>query len=261
MVLEATTLETTQHSIITPQVTINNDFVFAGILGMNPYAFMITVIVVILTILIFARMWWDRRQQDKAREASKNRVLCEFCGEGWSEEILCEVFKGQIKQEVKTSRATFGITDFIAAPKEKVKHPVSWGLDFYFWLPDHAFLVSWPSGKAVRQQIKIMKAHYYINDPMPKITYRPQDWNPEVYERTTSALLKYAQDEKVAEVAVGELSGKFAMFETAIQFMKRIPLMFIIMLGQVFILFIIGFMAWKGMSNSDTVIKFLTGGK
>jgi hypothetical protein len=258
MVLERLPLETIYSSIL-GFIPPSTNVISIGIFGLNPYAFFLILFIGTGILMIFARIWWNQKQQEKHRQQAKNRVLCEFCGEGWSELILCEVFKGQIKQEVKASRTSFGIQDFIAAPKNKLKHAVSWGLDFYFWLPDHAFLVDWPEGKPAKQQIRIMKAHYYINDPMPKITYRPQEWNADVYERTTSALLKYAQDEKVAEVAVGELSGKFQLFETALRYMKQIPMMFIIQLGQCFILLVIGFLAFKAMSNGDAVIKFLIG--
>jgi hypothetical protein len=257
LALERLPLEAGQYII--QQWHSTQPLVFKGWLGLQPSAFILIVTIVLIVLYVIGKFWWNDRQRKKNEKLAKNGVLCEFCGEGWSETVLCEVFKGQVKQQVKSTRATFGVQDFIAAPKDKIKHPANWDVDFYFWLPDHAFLVSWPDGKPSSQQIRIMKSHYYINDPMPKVTYRPQEWDADKYTRTTAILLKYAQDEKVAEVAVGELSGKFKMFETALKYVQRIPLMFILQLVTVFVILITAFMAWKGMSNSGNALKWLKG--
>ena len=257
MVLEGNYLETANSSIISANPPVSSNVEFAGIFGLNPFAFFLIIFVVGLVLIVFARIWWNQRQREKNRQVAKRRVLCEFCGEGWAESVLCEVFKGQVKRIDDKTRSAFNVEKFLS-PKLSSTHEGE-ALDFYFWLPDHAFPVDWPEGKPVSQQIRVMKSHYYINDPMPKITYRPQEWNAEVYERVTSTLLKYAQDEKVAEVAVGELSGKFQMFETALRYMKNIPIMFILQLVACFMLLIVAVLGYLNMSAANIIKAFLVG--
>ncbi len=260
MVLEALQLETSTSNIIRIPQQSPIDVLFAGILGLNAYAFMFIFIVILVGVLIFGRLYWNQRQRGKAEELSKNKVLCEFCAEGSSKTVLCEVFKGQIKTEVAGSRATFGINQYISRKDNNLGDKGVMGeIDFYYWLPDHAFLVSWPEGKDPKQQIRVMKTHYYINDPMPKITYRPQDWTPDVYDRTTSALAKYAQDEKVAQILVSELSGKFAILENIVGMLNKIPLILYGVCGVAVVLLISVYMGWQNMNGISQVVKFLVG--
>ena len=258
-VLNSEMLETI-NSIISQQQNYSSPVLAAGILGLNPYAFLMIMFAISFVGIFVARLWWNQRQRTKNFREAGNMVACEFCAEGLSKTILCEVFKGQVKNIIQNNRTTFAVSDYIGRDQNKLKERGIFGdIDFYFYLPDHAYPYRWPEGKPFEQQITVMKTHYFVNDPMPKITYRPQDWNPDVYERVTATLLKYAQDEKVAEVAIGELSGKFSMFEMALKFMQKIPLIFLIQLGQCLLLLIVGFMAYKAMGSSDAVAKFITG--
>jgi hypothetical protein len=262
MLLEGQYLESVKSYIFGVTAPIQTNLEFAGIFGLNPYAFFLILLIGGGFCAFFGKIWYDQRKRKQAFQQAGNKVLCEFCSEGSCKAILCEVFKGQVKSVVNSSRATFSVEHYIGRSENKLSEKGILGsLDFYFFLPDHAYPYRWPEGKPFEQQITVMKTHYYVNDPMPKITYRPQEWNSEAYERTTASLLRYAQDEKVAEVAVGELSGKFNMFEKALVFMKQIPTIFFIQLGQCFILLVIGFLAYKAMGNSDMAVKFLTGVK
>lgn len=72
-----------------------------------------------------------------------------------------------------------------------------------------------------------MKTHYLIGDPIPKITYNPDKWSVTVYDRVTTAIMKYAFDEKTMQVivaALGDIEGRIQKF---INYIKMLPLLII----------------------------------
>lgn len=225
-------------------------------MGMYPLAFFAIVIIVPSIAAIILWLWYNQKQRSSHTAQARGKLLCEFCSPEGAYSVLCDVWKGQVKKIESSSRASFTVDRMVKAPKG---HDQS--IDVYYVLQDHCFPVRWPEGKPATQQIIVMKTHYLVNDPVPKITYNPDKWNPEVYDRTTSALAKYAQDEKNMQILVSELGGIWRKVEEFINYLRRVPLILIIELVLALLIIITIFFAYRASANSAAIINFLTGGK
>ena len=223
-----------------------------GIFGFTIPGFFGILLVVGLVATIIIYLWLDKRKKQQNIQATRGMLLCEFCSPEGTYNVLCEVFKGQIKKIEDKSRATFTIDKFVKAPKKGDQ-----SIDVYYVLQDHCFPCRWPEGKPTSQQVTVMKTHYLVNDPIPKITYQPSEWNSGRYERTTSALAKYAQDEKNMQVLVSEIAGVWKRIEDFVGYLTKIPTMFIINLALVLICLVSAFLAYKAMSNTGNIMTFL----
>lgn len=225
-----------------------------SLFGFQPVAFFAILAVIGLIVAIIIYLWWNQKKQEQHSKFARGKLLCEFCSPAGAYEEMCEEFKGQIKKVQEKSRGTFTVDRFVNAPKKGDQ-----SIDIYYVLQDHCFPFRWPQGKPYRQQITVMKTHYLVNDPIPKITYRPQDWSAEAYDRTTSAIAKYAQDEKVLQVLVSELAGVWKNIEEFVGYLKKVPMMFIIQIATAFICLAAAYFSFKGSANSGSVVNFLKG--
>ncbi len=162
-----------------------------GIFGIYPLAFYGIVVGIVLVVLIIFRLWYSQKQRTLHSQEAHGRILCEFCSPGGSFTELCDEWKGMVRKVESANRGTFTSDRWIKSPKGFEQFT-----DIYIILQDHCYPVRWPEGKPYSQQITVMKTHYLIGDPIPKITYNPDKWNAEVYDRTTTAIMKYAFDEK-----------------------------------------------------------------
>lgn len=186
--------------------------------------------------------------------SGKRKLLCEFCSPEGITQQLCEVFKGQVKKEEAGSRATFNINKFVK-PKNQ---PMETSIDTYFVLQDHCFPCQWPEGKPPSQQVTVMKTHYLINDPMPKIT-GSMDWNTEKYDRTTSALAKYAQDEKSMQVLVTEVTGTWKQIEQFVEYLKKVPFVLYASLASLLFNAACAAFIWMARGDIAKIWAFLKG--
>jgi len=226
-----------------------------GIFGLYPLAFFAILLIVGLVAAVIIYLYLNQRKRQENLDAIKGKLLCEFCSPNGAYTELCEEFKGQLKKVESKSRATFTVDRFINAPKSKGDQSI----DVYYVLQDHCFPFRWPEGKPSSQQVIVMKTHYLVNDPIPKITYRPQDWSPEIYDRTTSAIAKYAQDEKTLQVLVSELAGVWKRIEDFVSYLKSIPMMRILLVIIILLELANAYMNYKGMSGTGSIISFLKG--
>jgi len=201
------------------------------IFGLYPIAFIGLVLLIGIIGVIIYVLYSNAKARKQNVEESKGKLLCEFCSPEGSYEELCQVYKGQIKKVEASSRGTFLVNRFVKDPRQTNK-----SVDVYFVLQDHCFPHLYPQGKPREQQILVMKTHFLVNDPIPKISYNPEKWSKDVYDRVTSTLGKYAQDEKTMEVIMAWVSGVKEELENLIGYLKRVPLMLI---GEVIIIILL----------------------
>ncbi len=225
-----------------------------GIFGLQPIAFVGILALVAFIAAIIIYLWYKQKKRQSNLINTRGKILCEFCSPEGAYSEVCDVFKGQLKKIQSKSRGTFTVDRFINAPKKADQ-----SIDVYYVLQDHCFPYRWPDGKPPDEQVVLMKSHYLVNDPIPKITYKPEEWDAERYEHVTAAIAKYAQDEKVLQVLVSELAGVWKQIEQFVELLKRIPMMFMIQLGQTLILLLIAYFAFKANSNSGSIVNFLKG--
>ena len=195
-----------------------------SILGLYPTAFLAILAGVLLVGLIILWFWYNARQRKKHQEMARGKLLCEFCSPEGAFTELCDVWKGMVKK-FETQRGTFVSDRYIKAPKGYEEFA-----DIYLVLQDHCYPVRWPEGKPFTQQITVMKTHFLIGDPIPKITYNPDKWDTERYTRTTAAIMKYAQDERTMQVAITAIGDIERRLQNLVNYLKTIPRLQLILL-------------------------------
>lgn len=223
-----------------------------SILGLYPLAFFGIVIGISLVLGIILFLWYNQRQKRIHEEKAKGKLLCEFCSTEGAFAILCDVWKGMVRKVEHANRGTFTSDRWVKAPKG-----VDQFTDIYLVLQDHSYPVRWPEGKPWAQQITVMKTHYLVGDPIPKITYNPDKWSKEVYERTTTAIMKYAFDERTMQVitnAMGDVEGRIDKF---LDYLKRVPLILVIELVLALLIIIDIFFSYSASSGIGTMLKSL----
>jgi len=189
-------------------------------------------IVVAIGLVLGLILWLflARRARQKHAKESGGKLLCEFCSPEGAFQQLCDVWKGMVRKMESSSRGMFSSDRWVKAPEGYEEFT-----DIYLVLQDHCYPVRWPEGESWDRQIIVMKTHYLIGDPIPKITYNPDKWSATVYERVTTAIMKYAFDEKTMQVitsALGDIEGRI---QKLINYLKMQPL---ILIGLVVLLLI-----------------------
>jgi hypothetical protein len=175
---------------------------------------------IVLSIIIW--LWNNQRQRRIHSQQAGSKLLCRFYSPEGSWPELCTVYKGMVRKMEHATRGTFTSDRWVEAPKGYEQFT-----DIYLVLQDHCYPVRWPEGKPFSQQIIVMETSYLIGDPIPKITYNPDKWSASVYDRVTTAIMKYAFDEKTMQVitsALGDIEGRI---QKLINYLKMVPLMLI----------------------------------
>ncbi len=222
------------------------------ILGLYPAAFYGILVGVLLVLYILFTFWRNRRAQKRHAAQARGMLLCEFCSTEGAFTELCKVWKGMIRKIETSDRGTFTSNRWINAPKGFEQFT-----DIYLVLPDHCYPVRWPEGKPDSQQITVMKTHFLIGDPIPKIAYNPSEWDKERYERTTTAIMKYAFDEKTMQVitsAIGDIEGRI---QKLINYLKVVPLLFILGIIILLVCFVSLKMSCDAKSASEQMLQFI----
>lgn len=192
------------------------------ILGLYPAAFYGILVGVLLVTYIIWTLWRNDKARQKYTIEAGSKLLCEFCSPEGSFEELCDVWKGMVRKMEHATRGSFSSDRWVKAPKGYEQFT-----DIYLVLQDHCYPVRWPSGEKGKRQIIVMKTHYLIGDPIPKITYNPDKWSANVYDRVTTAIMKYAFDEKTMQVitsAIGDIEGRI---QKLINYLKLMPMIIV----------------------------------
>ena len=189
------------------------------ILGFYPLAFYGIALLVILVAYIILRLFLNQRQRRKHEEEARGKLLCEFCSPEGAFTELCDVWKGMVKK-AESQRGTFLSNRWINPPKGYEEFA-----DIYLVLQDHCYPVRWPEGKPWGQQITVMKTHFLIGDPVPKIAYDPSKWDIEKYTRTTTAIMKYAFDERTMQVITSAIGDIEKRIQNLVRYLKSIPIL------------------------------------
>lgn len=187
------------------------------IFGIHWLAFIAVSFVLVLIIVYIYWLNWNKKRREYYSSLVEDQHLCEFISEDGSVTELCPVFKGQAKRIQKGSRAGFLVNTFI-----KHKSDADKNAEPYYILPEHSYPVRYPENKPRNQQVIVMKSHYLVGDPIPQITYRPDLWNPDVYERVTTAMNKYAFEEKTLQMVTSEIAQIWENIEEFLRVVKLI---------------------------------------
>jgi len=221
--------------------------------GFYPLALLGIIAAVVVVASIIGFLWYKRKSHITSLTETHGKLLCEFCSPEGINSVLCEVWKGQVKKIEDKSRGTFLVSRFIKSKDIGGEHSI----DLYWVLHDHCFPYRYPEGKPYEEQTVVMKTHYLVNDPMPKITYRPDRWNPDKYDRTTAALGKYAQDEKNMQVLVSWLGGMQERIEAFVNYLKRVPLILLGVGINILITIIATIIIVSKLGGIDAIMKFM----
>lgn len=227
-----------------------------GIFGLYPLAFYGILVGAVLIAFIIYTLWRNQKQRAIHTKAAFGKLLCEFCSPEGAFTELCDVWKGMVRKAEHATRGTFSSDRWVKAPKGFEQFT-----DIYLVLGDHCYPVRWPEGKPPSQQITVMKTHYLIGDPIPKITYNPDKWSIERYEHTTTAIMKYAFDEKTMQVitsAIGDIEGRI---QKLINYLKTVPLILIGELIIVLVLIALAVVTCQNRSAISEIHNFILPGK
>lgn len=227
----------------------------ANILGLYPLAFYGILLAIVSVLLIIFKLWNDRRQRLIYEKEISGKMLCEWASPEGIKEELCDVWKGMIRKAESASRGTFASDRWVKAPKGYEQFA-----DIYLVLQDHCFPVRYPTGKPYSQQTVVMKTHYLIGDPIPKITYNPSEWDIDRYSRTTTAIMKYAFDEKTMHVIISAIADITGKIQALLNYLKLIPIMFLAQ-GIVLVVVIIGVVSsCQARATSQAILDFIQRG-
>ncbi len=224
--------------------------------GLTLWGFLVVLLIAGIVIGIIVLLYYKAKSRKANVVNTQGKLLCEFCSPEGAYEEVCDVYKGLIKKIQDKSRATFTVENFIKAPKKADQ-----SIDVYFVLQDHCFPILYPAGKPRDEQVMIMKTHYLVNDPIPKITYKPEYWTEERYKTASSAIMKLALNEKSLQVLTSFMSGVFGNITEMLKSVSKIPLIFYIVLLNTLILAYVAYTTTTGKTIDTNILKFLTGFK
>lgn len=204
--------------------------IFGG--EMYLWGFLLIIFAVGIAACFIGFLWYNQRQRAKHAEQAGSKLLCRFYSPEGSWPELCDVYKGMVRKMEHSTRGSFSSDRWVKAPKGYEQFT-----DIYLVLQDHCYPVRWPEGKPYSQQIIVMETSYLIGDPIPKITYNPDKWSAEVYDRVTTAIMKYAFDEKTMQVITSALGDVEGRIQKLINYLKMQP--FVLIGELVLLLFMI----------------------
>jgi hypothetical protein len=225
------------------------------IMGLEPAVFALASIGVLAVIGIIAYFWWNDYKRNKHIKEAKNCVLLEITpiGGGKVKRVVAPVFKGTAKEVTHTSGATFFITE-----TAKIKESDA---DGYYLIPGHGWIDEWPYDVPEKQRITILKYYYHENDPFPQMPLEPEKWNKEMVANVTSSFARLSREESVAKTLIGQFSGFFEGLIAALPHLKKLPIMFIILIVQCAGIAAVLYFEFTNGQRLANIAAFLLGGK
>jgi len=216
-----------------PLITAENPIlaVTYKIAGLDISTFTLLVLIIGIFAFLFFKYWWDARKRNKNIKLAKQCVLLEICPNDGSpvKKELCKSYKGEAKQVSDQSRGTFLISLFAKPPEGTISEP------YQLW-PGYGHIDVWPLDAPASQQIPIQKFYFIENDPAPKIPQDASRYSEARIKEITTTFARLSREEAIAQTMLGQFSGFFDSLIAALPALKRIPLIFLLILGIIALL-------------------------
>ncbi len=229
-----------------------------GIMGIQPYAVLLGLLVIILGFIIFS-ISRGNRQQKKLLKMAEGKMLVDFwCAGGEIKTFLCEEVRGQVKPP----------KDYKDDPKrlkgvkidKKVQETLNSEIDVYYTTHDFTGETWFPPMRPRSKQIKISKTAFKVGIPLPIMYYEVEKWNSAMLENLASRLIGLSGDEATLEVLDKQDHTFWNNLDKAVQMLQKIPLMQMACFAAAGAALLGMFFAWQASSNASEILKAWRGG-
>lgn len=235
---------------------LQTSVVFAGIMGLKPWAFLLVMFIVMAGgLIVFTSMWDSRKRMQNLKKTTMpdgktGKVNAVFITEGkGSYERICDVWMNEA--EVKEGGKKTKTIGTINAP-----NVASQRIPKYYLVAKYMFQIDWPKNAKKSQQTKIMQVFYRENYSLPAFSF--EELSGEERTAMTAILTSISSDQNVANAVVTEIQQKFDAFTKAVNKLKGLNMMLYILVAiagiALFGLFY-SYLGWK----AATVVKAFMG--
>lgn len=240
---------------IVPFQEINLIIDYAGIFGLQPWAFLIIVIIVMaggmyLYNLLYSKMRYDKNLKlvtmPDGKTLRMNGIF--ITATGHSYERLCDIDMHEVA--IKNDKSIKRANGVMFAPKVTTQR-----IPQYYIHPDFVHSVMWPKNTKANQQISISQAIYRENYPLPAFSYK--DMSDTERTEMTSILAGLSADQNVANAVVTEIQQKFDAFTKAVKQLGNLKLVVILVVVNIVVSGACVLMAFQSYNLLNVLRVFL----
>ena len=196
----------------------------------------LNVLIGAMVLGIFIMSWFFFMRWQNTRQAD-GKILCHFFGPAGWYYMLCEHEGSSVR------------------PPEGHKLQGN-----YFISSECLYMGKWKPGQPKWAQVGVATTAYIENEREPIVSTNPERWvtNPEKH-KITAFMQKVAINESFMKTVQAMQSGVWKDIASMAQFIKRVPLMFIMMIGMVALLLLSLYFNYS-MLQSMSSLRALLGG-
>jgi hypothetical protein len=220
------------------------------ILGLKPWAFFGIFFIVMVGIFIIYTRLWDGYKQGQNRKKMKGKILGVFVtADRKSYETPCGVDMHEVYPTKDKKVKAIGTITGSSIGKGQHRIPQ------YYIRPEFCFLVFWPKGAKLAQQVEIMETFYRENFSLPALCY--EDMSSDERVKITALMNQMSADQNVADAQLTEVQGREAAFTKALARLNSLKYLnyFLIAIGAIGIFTL--FYAFQTFGIASVIRKFM----